>query len=131
MIRRPPRSTLFPYTTLFRSVDSFDMVFEVVGRQATAQLALDLARRDGDVFLLGVFEEPSKLDLMRIVKKELNVHGSWTCAFSFPEAIDLVSQGKIDLKSLITHRYSIDQVVQAFRDASNYTDKRIKTVINF
>src|SRR2546426_11865182 len=23
MIRRPPRSTLFPYTTLFRSVDSF------------------------------------------------------------------------------------------------------------
>src|SRR5260370_34254908 len=23
MIRRPPRSTLFPYTTLFRSADSF------------------------------------------------------------------------------------------------------------
>src|SRR5258708_28566987 len=28
MIRRPPRSTLFPYTTLFRSVDD-------VGRRAT------------------------------------------------------------------------------------------------
>src|SRR2546430_9156219 len=25
MIRRPPRSTLFPYTTLFRSVDSLRM----------------------------------------------------------------------------------------------------------
>src|SRR5689334_24510947 len=24
MIRRPPRSTLFPYTTLFRSVDSYE-----------------------------------------------------------------------------------------------------------
>src|SRR2546421_5423174 len=24
MIRRPPRSTLFPYTTLFRSVDRFE-----------------------------------------------------------------------------------------------------------
>src|SRR5436189_4486675 len=24
MIRRPPRSTLFPYTTLFRSADGFD-----------------------------------------------------------------------------------------------------------
>src|SRR5689334_24564890 len=24
MIRRPPRSTLFPYTTLFRSLDHFD-----------------------------------------------------------------------------------------------------------
>src|SRR5260221_1350412 len=36
MIRRPPRSTLFPYTTLFRSVD----VAEVVGRQ------LDCGRPD-------------------------------------------------------------------------------------
>src|SRR2546422_1870071 len=27
MIRRPPRSTLFPYTTLFRSVDDIDGAF--------------------------------------------------------------------------------------------------------
>src|SRR3712207_8309656 len=34
MIRRPPRSTLFPYTTLFRSVDN-------------AQLAVNLVASDG------------------------------------------------------------------------------------
>src|SRR5258708_19495006 len=28
MIRRPPRSTLFPYTTLFRSLESFVADFE-------------------------------------------------------------------------------------------------------
>src|ERR1035437_7422071 len=27
MIRRPPRSTLFPYTTLFRSLDYCDFIF--------------------------------------------------------------------------------------------------------
>ncbi|MBU0619588.1 MAG: alcohol dehydrogenase catalytic domain-containing protein [Patescibacteria group bacterium] len=116
---------------LKKFANSFDVVFEVVGRQITAQTSIDIARRDGQVFLLGVFEEPSKLDLMKIVKKELNVHGSWTCAFSFPQAIDLVMQNKIDLKSLITHRYSIDQAAQAFKDASAYSNDRIKTVINF
>src|SRR3712207_9131432 len=30
MIRRPPRSTLFPYTTLFRSYDVFDIGLVVV-----------------------------------------------------------------------------------------------------
>src|SRR5689334_24400938 len=35
MIRRPPRSTLFPYTTLFRSVAE-----EAVVEQPVAQLAL-------------------------------------------------------------------------------------------
>src|SRR2546428_7515840 len=29
MIRRPPRSTLFPYTTLFRSAESLDLVFSM------------------------------------------------------------------------------------------------------
>src|SRR5256885_12299487 len=34
MIRRPPRSTLFPYTTLFRSVETKDgRVFELTYRQ--------------------------------------------------------------------------------------------------
>src|SRR3712207_7879934 len=27
MIRRPPRSTLFPYTTLFRSPPAFDLLY--------------------------------------------------------------------------------------------------------
>src|SRR5256884_3784276 len=34
MIRRPPRSTLFPYTTLFRSVNSpADLLSAVAGRE--------------------------------------------------------------------------------------------------
>src|SRR3712207_8328643 len=31
MIRRPPRSTLFPYTTLFRSLSSISPLFERIG----------------------------------------------------------------------------------------------------
>lgn len=111
--------------------DKFDRCFEVVGKEATAQMCINLARRDGDIFLIGVFEAPSRLNLMQVVKKELNIYGSWTCAFSFQESIDLLSQKKIDLKSLITHRYSIDDVERAFREASEYSERRIKTVIEF
>src|SRR3712207_7824557 len=44
MIRRPPRSTLFPYTTLFRSLDDRDHVERVVRRLAVEQLQ----RRHGE-----------------------------------------------------------------------------------
>src|SRR3712207_8245449 len=33
MIRRPPRSTLFPYTTLFRSNDAESEIREIVDRE--------------------------------------------------------------------------------------------------
>src|SRR2546429_6477140 len=54
MIRRPPRSTLFPYTTLFRSLfkecaDSFATIL----REITANLFLDLlSQRQSQFFTL-------------------------------------------------------------------------------
>src|SRR3712207_469350 len=48
MIRRPPRSTLFPYTTLFRSVDNQSTV-EIKVYQGERSLAADNK-------LLGTFE---------------------------------------------------------------------------
>src|SRR3712207_1102055 len=42
MIRRPPRSTLFPYTTLFRSLkDSFDLLY-AEGETAPKMLSVGL-----------------------------------------------------------------------------------------
>jgi 2-desacetyl-2-hydroxyethyl bacteriochlorophyllide A dehydrogenase len=112
-------------------LEGVDMVFEAVGQETTAELSLEIAKREGDVFILGVFEAPVKVNLMHLVKKELNVHGSWTCSFSFAPAIELVANKKIDLKKLITHRYKASQTIQAFKEAASYNNNRIKTVINF
>src|SRR3712207_8531031 len=53
MIRRPPRSTLFPYTTLFRSIPTL-----VVGRGAEAALCVRemRARRELGYRVIGVVE---------------------------------------------------------------------------
>src|SRR5258705_1688473 len=45
MIRRPPRSTLFPYTTLFRSDELVDIVAKVAGKQIEKQH--DLSKPQG------------------------------------------------------------------------------------
>ncbi len=111
--------------------DGFDVVFEVVGKEQTAQLSINIARRDGDVYFLGVFGAPASLNVMEIVEKELNIYGVWRCAFSFPEAIDLVAKKKVDVKSLITHVYPIEKAEQALKDASAYAGNRIKTIIRF
>src|SRR2546426_8605379 len=57
MIRRPPRSTLFPYTTLFRSV----LIIPVRWREKTAYI-LRSAGRDPDEALLAWMREFSLRD---------------------------------------------------------------------
>src|SRR3712207_8554219 len=54
MIRRPPRSTLFPYTTLFRSVAPVVAAGELVPlRDQVAQRAAVMAERDAAVHAAG------------------------------------------------------------------------------
>src|SRR5256885_14361107 len=52
MIRRPPRSTLFPYTTLFRSrmVQAYSIAFQLLNmaeQNAAIQHQRDTERKDG------------------------------------------------------------------------------------
>src|SRR3712207_8888882 len=64
MIRRPPRSTLFPYTTLFRSGQQVDRLQQVAGDQRDAHVELELALHaaDGD---RGVVADHLRADLER------------------------------------------------------------------
>src|SRR2546422_6204846 len=59
MIRRPPRSTLFPYTTLFRSRRQAGQLHDVIGRHLEEPRAGAIARgdEDGAEFLLERSEE--------------------------------------------------------------------------
>src|SRR2546426_8932143 len=46
MIRRPPRSTLFPYTTLFRSYISLAFAYQNKGEKAIRAFQGDATNRD-------------------------------------------------------------------------------------
>src|SRR2546430_6036702 len=49
MIRRPPRSTLFPYTTLFRSLDLAQDVEDAIVHRDRGRPVAQLGERVGDV----------------------------------------------------------------------------------
>src|SRR3712207_8575643 len=73
MIRRPPRSTLFPYTTLFRSVP-----LAVVGRGVPLRLAQLRQQRlvRVDAGGAGVVERPGQADAVGVDRKSTRLNSS-------------------------------------------------------
>ena len=108
-----------------------DIVFEVVGSDSSAELALELAKPGGRVTILGVFEHDVMINMMQIVKKELKVRGSWTCIFSFEQTMLFMKSQKLDTNQLITHRYSFENAVKAFDESLTDKSNRIKSIIEF
>lgn len=113
------------------AIDGADIVFEAVGSDTSAELAIELARSGGKVVILGVFEHDVMINMMNIVRKELQVYGSWRCIFSFEETMLLMKSQKLDANSLITHSYSFLDAIKAFQEASSDKENRIKSVIEF
>src|SRR3712207_9332602 len=75
MIRRPPRSTLFPYTTLFRSrdlVDACAAVLLAVNLIGLAQLVLRSLRQPIDERLILLRRRPVPHRLTRLLDELVN-----------------------------------------------------------
>ena len=79
-----------------------DHVFEVVGHSETVGDAVASARRGGIVTLVGNLAPHVDLPLQAVVTGELTLLGSCASSGEYPEAIDLVARGEIDVAPLIS-----------------------------
>ena len=108
-----------------------DAVVESIGGAQTFDDAMRIVRRHGTVVLVGGYFEPLEVDLSRIVWSEASVIGSSCYGFTgmdtdFEAAIELISSGKVDATKLVTHRYPLDDVVEAFKVSADKRSGAIK-----
>src|SRR2546430_6269696 len=89
MIRRPPRSTLFPYTTLFRSRACTDELFRIVREEALYDRPI--AERHRIIFYVGHLEAFDWNLLSRRAFGLRSFHPAFDQLFSF--GIDPVGGG--------------------------------------
>ncbi len=59
-----------------------DVIFEVSGSQAGAEVMTQLARTRGRIVIVAIFAEPPKIDLFRFFWRELRLCGALTTAES-------------------------------------------------
>ena len=83
----------------------------------------------GSVFVIGVGKAQQNIPFMHLSSKEIDLRFQYRYHDTYPKAIALVEEGLIDLKPLVTHRFSLDQGVQAFATASDPSARAVKVQI--
>lgn len=108
-----------------------NVVIDAVGVPQTFELAVEVASPAGNVVTLGFNETPSSIAMMHITKKELTIAGSRLQTNQFGKIVELLNSKQLTHNGLVTHRFHIDQVQEAFDFIEKNPDKVRKAVIEF
>ncbi|MQA09634.1 MAG: alcohol dehydrogenase catalytic domain-containing protein [Pseudonocardiaceae bacterium] len=105
-----------------------DVLLECSGYAPAVPDAVRQVGRAGRVVLVGMGGDEVTLPLAHVQGFEIEVTGTFRYANTWPTAIALAGSGEVDLDRLVTHRFGLDQVEQALRNAT--TDQTaIKAVV--
>ncbi|MED1203391.1 zinc-dependent alcohol dehydrogenase family protein [Heyndrickxia acidicola] len=98
-----------------------DVVIECVGRPESMELAVKSAAKGGQVLLFGVGRPETTISVspFEIFSKELTIKGSFINPFTQEEAISLIAKKVVDVHSLISHRFTIEEIPSAMADYPN------------
>ena len=106
-----------------------DRVIEVAGAKDTFQLAWQCARPNAIVTVVALYDEPQVLPLPNMYGKNLTFKTGGVDGCDCEEVLQLIEQGKIDTTPLITHRFPLSKIEEAYRVFENKEDGVITIAI--
>ena len=106
----------------------FDVLLECSGAPGVLAAGLARLRTNGRAAMVGMPKQPVELPLSNLNDKELTLGLVHRYSHTWPTAIDLVASGRVDVKSIVTHRFPLAQSEDALTLAGRVADS-MKAVV--
>ncbi len=108
-----------------------DVAFEAAGAAETPQEAAEAVRPGGRVILIGIpADDTLNFNHSTVRHKGLTIKLSRRMKHTYPRAIRLVESGRVDVRSLISHRHPLGDIGRAFEQVAGYSDGVVRAVID-
>ncbi len=109
-----------------------DVVLEAAWGGEAIERSIEIVRPGGRVVLVGIpSEDRCAIKHSTARRKGLTVLFSRRMKHTYPRAIQLVTSGRVDLTSLVTHRFPLRRAAEALALCADYQDKVVKAVITY
>lgn len=117
------------------SENGADVFFDCVGKNTTYSQAVDLTAPGGKICLVGNPYSDMTLDkeiYWKILRNQLNITGTWNSSFTHEAnddwhyVLNKLEQRKIQPADLISHRYTLENVIKGFEIMRDKKEDYIK-----
>lgn len=107
------------------------LVCDTTGATSIIEEAVNIAANGGRVVLYGLPAESASMEfpVKTIIMKQLEVHGVENNPYVWEPLLKLVAAGRVNLKDMVTHTFSLDQIEEAFAVLENKAENPIKIVV--
>ncbi|NUP99103.1 MAG: NAD(P)-dependent alcohol dehydrogenase [Armatimonadetes bacterium] len=124
------REVLAPQQGMPAEHSGVDCAFETAGTTRTTNMTLAATRPGGDAVLVGLPPDPLvELDIVAAASREISIHGEFRYANTYPTALALAAAGRVDIKSLITHRFGLPEAAEALEFCDTCKHESMKVVV--
>lgn len=89
------------------------VVIDATGAPPLIRLAFDLVASAGTIVIVGISDLEVSIPVLTFTRKEVTVLGSRNNTALFPEAIELVRRHRDSIRSLVTHRFPLEELPEA------------------
>jgi S-(hydroxymethyl)glutathione dehydrogenase/alcohol dehydrogenase len=108
-----------PTAAILELTDGFgvDYAFDAIGRPSVSRQAFDVVRRGGTAVVVGIPPTGSEISVPEMTAaKTLKgcAMGSQRPPIDFPRLVDFYFQGRLKLDEMISHRYALVEINEAF-----------------
>jgi len=109
-----------------------DIVFECCGKQEAVNDAVEILRPGGTLVIVGIPSvDTITFDPHLIRRKEISILNIRRQNGCVQETLDLIAEKHIDADVMITHRFPLSEVADAFSLVADYRDGVIKALVEF
>jgi len=107
-----------------------DIVIETAGATQTIAQTPYLVKNGGCIVLVGMAPQDTiEYNFAKIMAKEAEIKSVFRYRNIYPQAINAISKGIIDISGIITHEFDFEDVANAFDFAINHKEDVVKAVI--
>ena len=104
--------------------DGFHVVIDATGNPRVVEQMFDYVRDKGRLLFFGVCPADSKIEISPydVYKRELKICGTFALLHTVQQAVDVLQSGKINVQSLISHQFPLEDFEEAFALKQQETD---------